>query len=160
MVYIWCMYDVYIVYIPFIYGIYMAIALEPVFAFTNSQPVSLLLQTILSTLIVLITAEFLPKAIFRINPNRTLRIGALPLLLIYCLLFVPTIITMLFSKLILKLVLNVVVVSMFCLQSSFEIDFRTWQMFQKVSYNLRSKFPTKGHLLIESEKSFSIETPL
>ena len=85
-----------------IYGIYMAIALEPVFAFANSQPLSLLLQTILSTLIVLIIAEFLPKAIFRINPNRTLRIGALPLLLIYCLLFVPTIITMLFSKLILK----------------------------------------------------------
>lgn len=86
-----------------VYGIFMAVALKPVLAFTSSQPLIVLLQTILSTLIVLITAEFLPKAIFRINPNRTLKIGAVPLLIIYWIFYLPTTITMLFSKLFLKI---------------------------------------------------------
>src|SRR5690606_30294889 len=58
-----------------IYGIYMAIVLGPLMSFAESFPaIVLLLQTIVSTLIVLITAEFLPKAIFRINPNGILTI--------------------------------------------------------------------------------------
>lgn len=54
-----------------IYGIFMASMLEPIIAkYTNNAVVILLLQTIISTMLVLIFAEFLPKAIFRINPNR------------------------------------------------------------------------------------------
>ncbi len=86
-----------------IYGIFMAVALRPIFAFTTSEPLILLMQTILSTLIVLITAEFLPKAIFRINPNRSLRIASIPLFIIYWILYIPTSITMLFSKMFLKI---------------------------------------------------------
>lgn len=86
-----------------VYGIFMAIALKPVFAFTTSEPLILLMQTIVSTILVLITAEFLPKAIFRINPNRSLKFAVIPLFLIYWIFFIPTMITMFFSKIVLRL---------------------------------------------------------
>lgn len=87
-----------------IYGIFMALALEPVFLkITDSTALILVLQTIISTLIVLITAEFLPKALFRINPNRSLKFGAVPLFLFYWFFIVPTMITMAISKFFLKI---------------------------------------------------------
>ena len=87
-----------------IYGIFMAILLKPLLEGLEAYPaLVLLLQTIISTLIVLITAEFLPKAIFRINPNRTLKVGLIPLVLAYGILFIPTIITTFISTAFLKL---------------------------------------------------------
>jgi CBS domain containing-hemolysin-like protein len=82
----------------------MAIALEPALSVFNDYPaIILIIQTIVSTLIVLVTAEFLPKAIFRINPNGILSIGAIPLLLVYWLFYIPTLIVMAFSNFFLKL---------------------------------------------------------
>ena len=43
----------------------------------------LIIQTFLSTMIILIAAEFLPKVIFRINPNATLKFLVIPLRLLY-----------------------------------------------------------------------------
>ncbi len=43
----------------------------------------LLLQTIISTLIILFTAEFLPKVIFQLYANKLLRLFALPAYIIY-----------------------------------------------------------------------------
>lgn len=47
----------------------------------------LLLITVISTVIILLTGEFLPKAMFRINPNYSLRTFSLPLFVCYCLLY-------------------------------------------------------------------------
>ncbi len=83
-----------------IYGLYTAYILEPVIV-AYISPISwvvLLIQTILSTLLILITGEFLPKAFFRINPNRILTVGAIPLLITYYILWIPTKFTMLVSQ--------------------------------------------------------------
>jgi putative hemolysin len=71
-----------------LYGITMAKVLEPwIRTFTETESAILILQTILSTLLILITAEFLPKAFFRINPNRMLDIFAVPAKVFYILLY-------------------------------------------------------------------------
>jgi len=46
-----------------------------------------ILQTLVSTLIILFLGEFAPKAIFRTNPNRFLKIFSFPLFITYYLLF-------------------------------------------------------------------------
>jgi len=53
----------------------------------HNQALVLLVQTIISTAIVLVMSEFLPKTMFRINPNRSLRFFAVPLLFLYLLLY-------------------------------------------------------------------------
>ena len=82
----------------------MATALEPlIITITENAVVILLLQTVLSTLLVLIFAEFLPKTIFRINPNRIISIFAVPLQVINTLLLPFTYVTVGLANLILKL---------------------------------------------------------
>lgn len=67
-----------------VFSIFMAAILEPYLNIYIHSPVLLLiLQTILSTLLVLFAAEFIPKNLFRKNPNRILSVFALPLLFIY-----------------------------------------------------------------------------
>ena len=53
----------------------------------GNEALVLLVQTLISTAIVLVMSEFLPKTIFRIDPNRSLRIFAVPLLMLYLLLY-------------------------------------------------------------------------
>ena len=87
-----------------IYGIYMAQALEPtIAALYDNLAFILVSQTIISTLIVLVTAEFLPKAIFRINPNRSLSVFSFLLFIVYWALIIPTVLTTYLSKLFLKM---------------------------------------------------------
>lgn len=60
-----------------VYGIFMA----------SLIPNNLLLQTLISTVIVLFTGEFLPKTLFRINPNSMLRALSIPALIFYIVLW-------------------------------------------------------------------------
>ena len=76
-----------------VYGISMSQILDvPVnhwlqaIAFDNDFMV-LLVKTVLATLLVLLVAEFLPKMLFRINPNAILSFFALPTFICYCLLY-------------------------------------------------------------------------
>lgn len=77
---------------------------EPLSLLFNSGGLVLLIQTIITTILVLIFAEFLPKAIFRINPNRALSLLAIPLYIIFILLWVPNLITIGLAELLLKMV--------------------------------------------------------
>ena len=71
-----------------IYGVAFAKLLEPyLYRFTSSDGAVLFLQTLFSTLVILFTAEFLPKTLFRVNPNIVLRIFAVPLVIFYYLFY-------------------------------------------------------------------------
>ncbi len=86
-----------------IYGLLMADLLEENLQFlVTSTPLIFLLQTIISTLIILVFAEFIPKTIFRINSNNILKFFTLPLLLTYLLLYPFNLLMMMLSKWVLK----------------------------------------------------------
>lgn len=70
-----------------IYGILMAKILEPGLGFLGNQFLITFTQTIIATILVLITGEFLPKTIFRINPNLWLRVFSWLLYTFYILLY-------------------------------------------------------------------------
>ena len=91
-----------------VYGIFMAKILEPFFyKIFDSEFTVFLLQTIVSTLLILFIAEFLPKALFRINPNSILSLFAVPIVIIYSLLFPLIWISIAISNYVLKLFFNV-----------------------------------------------------
>lgn len=90
-----------------VYGIVMTQILTPKISdYLHSDFALLLIQTIITTLIVLVTAEFLPKAIFRIYPNQILRIFSIPIWLFFVF-FRPVALFMLYlSKVVLKYLLG------------------------------------------------------
>ncbi|MFM1892876.1 MAG: hypothetical protein RIQ90_42 [Bacteroidota bacterium] len=63
----------------------------------------LVIQTILSTLLVLLGAEFFPKAIATINPNRFLNLGTYPLLVVFICLYLPTQFILFLSLMLIKI---------------------------------------------------------
>jgi len=89
-----------------VYGILIAQLLEPTviepLGITNEW-LALFLQTLISTIIVLFTGEFLPKTLFKINPNRTLVFFAPLAYLFYIILFPISKFTSGLSKLLLRL---------------------------------------------------------
>jgi magnesium and cobalt exporter, CNNM family len=74
-----------------IFSYFMAKYLDPWlegFTFLDgNEAMSLFIATIISTLIVLLAAEYLPKSLFLGNPNKMLQIFTLPLALVYVILF-------------------------------------------------------------------------
>ncbi|MCM1521978.1 MAG: hemolysin family protein [Muribaculaceae bacterium] len=88
-----------------IYGMGAAAMLEPWIEshISSNQAVILLLQTIISTLIILFTGEFIPKSIFRINPNASLKIFAIPVYLFYLILWPISAFTSWLSKILMKM---------------------------------------------------------
>ena len=75
-----------------IYGIVMADFLEPFLilylpGIINNDLTILIIQTIISTIIVLVTAEYIPKSIFMINPDRLISTFSIPLIFIYIIFF-------------------------------------------------------------------------
>ena len=88
-----------------IFGIYSAVILEPIIsAWGIAEPgIVLVIQTLLSTLLVLSLSEFLPKALVQINPNGFLRVATFPMFLFYCVLYIPTQLVMWISGIFLRL---------------------------------------------------------
>ncbi len=90
-----------------IYGIVMTQILTPRFEiFFSSDFLLLLIQTVVATLIVLVTAEFLPKVIFRIFSNQILNVFSIPIWLLFVILRPMAIFMLKIANLLLKYILQ------------------------------------------------------
>ena len=82
-----------------VYGIVMAKMLEPSIAlWVDTESLILTIQTLISTILILVTAEFIPKTLFRINPNLALNLFALPVMFFYIVFYPLTSFTIFLSK--------------------------------------------------------------
>ena len=72
-----------------VYGILMAELIEQRFlrSLIENDFLIVLIQTIISTLIILVTGEFMPKTLFKINPNFTLNLFDIPAFICYVVLY-------------------------------------------------------------------------
>lgn len=90
-----------------IYGMFMASLLEPYLArFIDSEFGILFIQTLAGTLLILISAEFLPKIIFRLNPTASLNFMAFPLWIVYTLFYPLSKLTLSTSNFLIKKVIK------------------------------------------------------
>lgn len=88
-----------------IYGISISVIINPLIdRWFPNEAVMLIANTLISTAIILITGEFIPKTTFRINPNATLKICAIPLYIIYIILYPVSLLTSAISRGLMKLI--------------------------------------------------------
>ena len=88
-----------------VYGITISVILNPMLLqIYNNEAFVLIANTILSTGIILITGEFVPKTVFRINPNLMLKLFALPVSIIYVLLYPISLFISWISRQLMKLI--------------------------------------------------------
>lgn len=88
-----------------IYGITISVILNPMLQqIWNNEAFILIANTIVSTGIILITGEFMPKTVFRINPNLMLKLFALPVSIIYVLLYPISLFISWISRQLMKLI--------------------------------------------------------
>ena len=88
-----------------IYGIFTSIILNPYLGlYIPNEGLLLVLETLISTAIILVLAEFLPKTIFRILPNFFLNLFSLPIIFFYVILYPIARFSILVSNLFLKIV--------------------------------------------------------
>lgn len=87
-----------------IYGITFSVIINPILErWLPNEGLVLAANTLLSTGVVLIAGEFMPKTAFRINPNFMIRLFALPLYLIYWVLYPVSLLVSGISKGLMKL---------------------------------------------------------
>lgn len=89
-----------------VYGIFMGDLIMDWIPATSSEMLDLLIQTLLSTLLILVTAEFLPKAIFSIYSNQLFKFFALPAWLLFQVFYIFTSAIIWISNQFLKLIGN------------------------------------------------------
>ncbi|MDE7407166.1 MAG: hemolysin family protein, partial [Muribaculaceae bacterium] len=87
-----------------VYGMAAAALLEPwLSSICNNEAFILIMQTLISTAVILISGEFFPKTVFRINPNRSLKLFALPIYLFYLILYPISMFATWLSRMLMKL---------------------------------------------------------
>jgi len=71
-----------------IYGLFTARALTPLMApYFSSALLTLLIQSLIATLFILFAGEFIPKTVARVEPNFFLSLFAIPLYIVYIILY-------------------------------------------------------------------------
>lgn len=88
-----------------VYGMGAAFLIEKEWlaAYHLNEALVLAISTLISTGVILLVGEFFPKTIFRINPNISLKVFALPLFMFYVVLFPISMFTTWLSKMLMRL---------------------------------------------------------
>ena len=90
-----------------VYSLFMAQLIdEPLKQYISSELGILVIQTFISTLILLVFAEFVPKAIFRINPNLVLSSLSFPVFILYIIMFLPSLAVISITELLMKVMIK------------------------------------------------------
>lgn len=90
-----------------IYGLVFSDTVGPVLGSCISSPMLVLLvQTIISTVIIIVTAEFLPKSLIQLNPSAMLYIMAAPLFFFYIIFYPISVVMQKASAFVIKYVLR------------------------------------------------------
>jgi len=90
-----------------VYGYFMGELLTPYVApYLPNGFLILLVQTIISTMIILVTAEFIPKAIYQVYANEALKIFALPAYIFFILFYIVSEFIIVISDFVLRVFFN------------------------------------------------------
>jgi len=89
-----------------VYGIAASELLEDDIAswVNGNEMLTLLIQSLITTVVIIFTGEFIPKALFRINPNTSLRLAALPMSVFYWVLYPISLFTTRLSNCLMRIV--------------------------------------------------------
>jgi CBS domain containing-hemolysin-like protein len=91
-----------------IYGLIISHLLSPlIYPLVGSDALTLVLQTIISTGIILVVAEFLPKTIFLLNPNFFLKTLSIPSLFFFLLFYPVSKTTLIISNFIIRILFGI-----------------------------------------------------
>lgn len=91
-----------------VFSLYMSDLMHPYLEkITHSKVLIIIIDTFTSTLIILVVAEYMPKNIFRIYPNAFLNFFALPLFVVYVLLFPIVFLSLKLSDLIMRFIFRI-----------------------------------------------------
>ncbi len=86
-----------------IYGMGAAALLQPLLeGYIHNEALMLIAQTLISTGVILLAGEFLPKSIMRINPNKSMKLLAVPIYLLYIVLYPISLFTTALSRLLMR----------------------------------------------------------
>ncbi len=89
-----------------VYSMYMSIFIKDIFGISMGGDISswdLIIETIISTIVIIFSAEFVPKAVVKLNPNFYYKIFAIPLYIVYVILYPISKFSTLLSVVILKI---------------------------------------------------------
>ena len=115
-----------------IFSISMTDLMMPFLEFINSDILELLVQTIITTIIILISAEFIPKTIFRINPNYMLKLFSIPLLFFYIILYPIVLVLIFISEFVLKYIFRLKMEQVKQVFSKIDLD----EYFDSLTHNI------------------------
>ena len=115
-----------------IFSISMTDLMMPFLEFINSDILELLIQTIITTIIILISAEFIPKTIFRISPNYMLKLFSIPLLFFYIILYPIVLVLIFISEFVLKYIFRLKMEQVKQVFSKIDLD----EYFDSLTHNI------------------------
>ncbi len=99
----------------------------------TSEAGLLIIQTLISTLLILVTAEFIPKVLFRLNPNGILNALAVPILLLYYFFYPVVYVVLTITKFVMKKIFRLEFVEEKPLFGRIDLDFYIRELTSKNS---------------------------